>query len=176
MKKKIIKILNNKFYQLIFAIILSLLIVFLAYHYKIEGIIKNNNMLEKKISSKDIAVHKRGIKDLKEEKAKVQKDYKKYQEDFDKKTGSISKESYYVMMEILTQINKHSFNIINYSLNDKYNKMDIIVEGSYQNFINFLDYLGNIKAIIKIPEYDIKLTNAKRLRMTLSVEVEAIQI
>lgn len=169
-------ITSNKSYQMLFAILLSLFIIYGSYSMAIKEIIMNRKAIENRIHTTNVQEVEKSIKKLKKKRTTLVKEYRGIKKEFKGLEGKIFQEYYPIIQGILTQINHYAFNIHNYKLQNDNKKMDITIEGSYQNLIRLLDYLGTLPATLVVSQYKIILSKEQRLLISLTIEVETIRI
>ncbi|MEA3330459.1 MAG: hypothetical protein U9Q29_02050 [Campylobacterota bacterium] len=169
-------LLYNKIYQALFALSLSLGIVYGSYLVYIQKIIQKQQMLQKNIKSTNLDEIKKDIKKKQEKKQKLISEYKKEQAIFQKLEKKIYQTHYPIITKILKKINSHAFNIHSYRLDKEFKKMDISLEGSYQNLIRFMDFLGTIPAKVEVSRYKITLSEENMMTISLTIDVEPIRI
>lgn len=175
-KENIKSILYNKLYQSLFALFISVSIMVSAYIVYITPIIKNRQMLSDSIKNANLVEVKAKLKELRKQKGELVVEYQKEQDSFNKLKVKIYQKNYPIITDILKKINKYSFNIQSYKLDKEYKKMDVKLEGSYQNLIRFVDFLGTIPADVKIKRYKLTLSEENMMVIELSIEVTPIRI
>lgn len=169
-------LIYNKVYQFLFALLISLGIVYGAYAAYIQKIIQKQQALQESIKSTSLVEAKKQIKKNQQTKEELVIQYKKEQANFKKLEAKIYQKYYPIITDILEKINKYAFNIHDYKLDKEFKKMDVSMEGSYQNLIRFMDFLGTIPATVVVSKYSISLSKKKMMVISLTIEVEPIRI
>ncbi|WP_321778161.1 hypothetical protein [Sulfurimonas sp.] len=169
-------LIYNKVYQFLFALFISLIIIFGAYTIYISKIIQNKKAIENSIKTTNLAEIKKQIKKSQEKKQGLIAQYKEQQVIFKKLEGKIYQTHYPIITNILKKINAYAFNIHDYKLDKDFKKMDVTLEGSYQNLIRFIDFLGTIPAKVVVSQYKITLSKEKMMVISLTIEVSPIRI
>ena len=167
---------KNKAYQFLTALFISLAIVFVSWHYFIEELHTKKISLQKSIEATNLEELKKEIEELRIKEQELIKSYKVEQDNFKALDVKIYKTHYPIMINILDKINSYSFNIHSYRLNSTMSRMDIDIEGSYQNFIRFIDFLGTIPATVIVKNYTITLSKDDMMIIKLGIEVAPIRI
>jgi len=170
------KFTQNKVYQFLTSLFISLVIAYTSWYYVIQNIHIKRVSLEKRIEKVDEKKLKQEIKKLKIVKTKLIESYNKEQNNFKKLEKEIYQTHYPIVTDILNKINAYSFNIHSYNLDNNMNRIDVEIEGSYQNLIRFIDFLGNIPATVDVKEYTIKLSQENMMVIKLGIEVKPIRI
>lgn len=170
------KLTRNKTYQMAFAILISGGIVYSGYTFAIGEMVQNRKAIEDRIASTDIEGLKRSLAKLKKRKRELSKEQRAQQEAFKLLEGEIYRTHYPIINDILQKINGYAFNIHDYKLDAAYKKMDVTMEGSYQNLIRFIDFLGSIPAEVTVSEYKISLSETNMMVIDLTIEVEPVRI
>lgn len=142
----------------------------------ISQLIAEKKSLEKSISSSDRTQIKESTKHLEKMKRQLTQTLKKEQSNFKLHQEKIHKEYYPITQDILEKINAYSFNIQLFKLSPDYKKIKVKMEGSYQNLIRFIDFLGLIPAKVKLTDYEISLSPNHMMRISLSIEVDLIKV
>ena len=179
-REKIIEALKNftrnKTYQMIFALLVSGSIVYGGYALGIKELMLNHKAIEERIATTDVQEIKSSTIKLQKKRDALVKEYKEVKSEFEGLESKIYQEYYPIISGILDEINRYAFNIHNYKLQNDYKKMEVSIEGSYQNLIRLLDYLGTLPATVIVSQYKMALSREKRMVISLTIEVETIRI
>jgi Tfp pilus assembly protein PilO len=167
---------RNKTYQMLFALLVGGGIVYGAYAMAIKELMLNRKAIEERIATTDVKQVMESIQRLQKKRDNLVKEYQGVKVTFEGLEGKIYQEYYPIIGGILDEINRYAFNIHEYKLQKDYKKMDVTIEGSYQNLIRLLDYLGTLPATVIVSQYKITLSKEQRMLISLTIEVETIRI
>ncbi len=175
MKKEILAVyiklfFQNKLYQSIFSVVISLAIGYYAYTKHISAVSNSVQVLKKNIANMDEKKLKHEIEKLENEKKRIDNTYAILQEESKALESELYKDTYSVVVDILKKINENAFNIKQYKLSKNDTEIELDLIGSYINLIRFFDFLETIKADIKIVSYDLALKdNLLHVKMVLKI-------
>ena len=167
---------RNKTYQMLFAIVVSAGIIYAAYLFAIGEMVQNRKAIQERIETTDTTKLKQSINKLNTKKKELSQKYKTLQKDFKAREGEIFQTRYPIISTILEHINSYSFNIHKYKLDPAFKQMDVTVEGSYQNLIRFIDFLGTIPAKVTLSRYKITLSETNMMIINMTIQVEPVRI
>lgn len=167
---------QNKVYQFLTSFILSVAIAYVSWNYLIEKVYTKRVTTQGNIKGIDLNTTRIEIENLQKDLEIKREEYILQEVKFKEIEPKIYQTHYPVITDILDKVNVYSFNIQDYKLSSDMKRMDVSIEGSFQNFIRFIDFLGAIPATVIVKDYAIKLSDDKMMVIKLGIEVEPIKI